>query len=116
MENLGEKVLIRCLITIPQPSEFIEVVECWCFSFWKEVGRGGFFTTSWNVNYDPGRRTETPRLGVEWKGKYKAAVVWAGTGTEAETGTGAEWDTKKEATKSKKLNGITTKCEGRAGI
>lgn len=80
MENLEAKVLIRCLITTtPLNTEFTEVVQC--FSFWMcgEWGWGqAIFTTSLNVNYDPGTRTETPRLGVEWKANTKQ--LWPGQG------------------------------------
>jgi len=90
MENVGGKVLIRCLtpprLSTPlQPSEYIEAVECWCFSFCRE-GSQAFSITHWNVNYDPGSRTETLGLGGEWEGKYKAAVACA----EADSGTEAE--------------------------
>lgn len=54
----------------------------------RREGLQAFSIISWNVNYDPGSRTETTRLRGEKRGKYKAAVacVRADTGAEAEAG------------------------------
>lgn len=106
MENLGGEVLIRCLITIPQPSEFIEVVGCWYFSFWK--GGGGWACRP----FSPLVEMLIMTLAGELKqGKYKAAVSWAGacTGTEADTATEAQMRRQPNLKQWQK-------CEHRAGI